>query len=85
MISFTELLSESKAGKNLHLEHLEDEILNKGVAGGREAIKILKEMGQYLTGGGGIRITTKFDGAPAILAGTDPEDGRFFVSKKCNL
>ena len=32
-----EFLSEG-AGKNLHLEHLEDEILNFGVAGGRSAI-----------------------------------------------
>ena len=28
-------LMENKAGKNLHLEHIEDEILNFGVPGGR--------------------------------------------------
>lgn len=72
--------------KNLHLEHLEDEILNKGSRGGLEAVKALKEVTQILSGEGGNKftITTKFDGAPAILAGTDPEDGRFFVSKKGN-
>ena len=28
MMSFKDMLLESKAGKNLHLEHLEDEIRN---------------------------------------------------------
>ena len=32
---FTDILNESKAGKNLHLEHIEDEIINFGVDGGR--------------------------------------------------
>ena len=72
--------------KNLHLEHVEDEILNKGTQGGLEAVKALREVTQILSGNGGgkFTITTKFDGAPAILAGTDPEDGQFFVSKKGN-
>ena len=35
MKTFLELLQEDHAGKNLHLEHLEDEIINNGVAGGR--------------------------------------------------
>ena len=35
MLRFTEVLTESKAGKNLHLEHIEDEIINHGVDGGR--------------------------------------------------
>jgi len=30
MIKFSELLMEDKGGKNLHLEHLEDEIINYG-------------------------------------------------------
>ena len=38
MIRFTEMLLEDKGGKNLHLEHLEDEIINYGVDGGRAAI-----------------------------------------------
>jgi len=41
MNTFLELLSEDKGGKNLHLEHLEDEILNYGVDGGRAAINFL--------------------------------------------
>ena len=37
-------------GKNLHLEHLEDELINMGVEGGEKAIKILKDMKQFLNG-----------------------------------
>ena len=40
MMKFTDL-QENKAGKNLHLEHLEDEIINFGVDGGRAAINFL--------------------------------------------
>ena len=71
-------------GKNTHMEHIEDEILNKGTAGAEQAIKILKEMGKFLTGdtGAGVAVTTKWDGAPAVVCGTDPYDNRFFVGTK---
>ena len=36
MLTFKEFLLEDKQGKNLHLEHLEDERLNFGVGGGVE-------------------------------------------------
>ncbi len=74
----------AKSGKNTHLEHLEDEIINNGVDGGKKAIKILKELGNYLSGLGGasVNVTTKWDGAPAIVCGTDPSDGKFFVGTK---
>ena len=72
------------AGKNTHLEHVEDELLNKGVAGGKEAIMMLRKMGEFLSGSPGPSplVTTKFDGAPAIVCGTDPTDGKFFVGTK---
>ena len=44
-----EFLSEG-AGKNLHLEHLEDEILNFGVAGGRSAIIFLRSLRDMFAG-----------------------------------
>lgn len=58
------------AGKNLHLEHLEDEIINQGTKGGEKAIKLLRDMGKFLSGtpGQNIAVTTKFDGAPAIVS-----------------
>ena len=83
MISFRQL-EESKAGKNLHLEHLEDEIINNGVPGGRAAINFLRSLRDMLAGNArsSINMTVKWDGAPAIFAGIDPSDGKFFVAKK---
>ena len=83
MISFREL-TEDKGGKNLHLEHLEDEILNYGVVGGRAALNFLRSLRNMMAGGSrsSVNMTVKWDGAPAIFAGIDPEDGKFFVAKK---
>ena len=69
---------------NKHLEHLEDYIFNEGKSGADKAIKILENLGNYLSenSGSNLKITTKFDGAPAIICGTDPADGRFFVGTK---
>lgn len=74
----------AKTGKNLHLEHLEDEIINKGREGAKQAIKILREMGDMLSGAPGPKplVTTKFDGAPAVVCGIDPSDNQFFVGTK---
>ena len=84
MISFKDLLTEDKGGKNLHLEHLEDEIINYGVEGGRAALNFLRSLRDMLAGGSrsSVNMTVKWDGAPAIFAGIDPEDGKFFVAKK---
>ena len=71
--------------KNTHLEHLEDDILNLGSEGGKSAIAFLKSLGSMLTQGDkskSINITTKWDGAPAIICGTDPATGMFFVGNK---
>ena len=83
MITFSELITE-QAGKNLHLEHIEDEILNHGVPGGRGAINFLRSLRDMLAGASrsSVNMTVKWDGAPAIFAGIDPEDGKFFVAKK---
>jgi len=83
MMKFSQL-NEDKGGKNLHLEHLEDEILNYGVEGGRAAINFLRSLRDMLAGNArsSINMTVKWDGAPAIFAGIDPSDGKFFVAKK---
>ena len=77
-------LLEGKEGKNLHLEHIEDEILNFGVPGGRAAINFVRSLRDMLAGSArsSVSMTVKWDGAPAIFAGVDPEDGKFFVAKK---
>ena len=83
MSSF-DLILEGKEGKNLHLEHIEDEILNFGVPGGRAAINFVRSLRDMLAGEArsSVNMTVKWDGAPAIFAGTDPSDGKFFVAKK---
>ena len=69
--------------KNTHLEHLEDNILNGGSQGGREAVAFLRSLGDMLDqGGADARVTVKWDGAPAIICGINPENGRFFVGTK---
>ena len=83
-MNFTEYLTESKEGKNLHLEHIEDQVLNRGVAGAREAINFLQSLRNMLAGHADTKmnITTKWDGAPAVFVGTNPENGKFFVGTK---
>lgn len=70
--------------KNTHMEHLEDAILNAGVKGARDAINLLRGLRDMLAGSSdsAVDITVKWDGAPAIFAGIDPTDGKFFVAKK---
>ena len=69
--------------KNTHLEHLEDEIINNGTQGAKTSIEFLKSIKKMLQGGkGGSNVSVKWDGAPAIFAGTNPENGRFFVGTK---
>ena len=79
-----QLLFEDKGGKNLHLEHIEDEILNYGISGGRASINFVQSLRDMFAGASrsSINMTVKWDGAPAIFAGIDPEDGKFFVGKK---
>ena len=75
---------EGKEGKNLHLEHLEDEVLNGGVEGVSMAFKFLDALEEMMNGSSksSVKITTKWDGAPAIFCGKDPADGQFFVGTK---
>jgi hypothetical protein len=83
-MKFMDYLKESKEGKNVHLEHLEDNVLNGGVSGAREAIDFLRSLRNMLAGHAGskMNVTTKWDGAPAIFVGTNPENGKFFVGTK---
>jgi len=81
MFSFNGFLTEAK---NLHLEHLEDEVLNNGVTGTRGAINFLQSLRDMLAGNAksSVNVTVKWDGAPAVFAGINPENGQFFVGTK---
>ena len=57
--------------------------MNGGSQGGKEAVAFLRSLGDMLEqGGADTRVTVKWDGAPAIICGTNPENGRFFVGTK---
>lgn len=66
------------------MEHLEDMMFNEGVVGTRKAINFLRDLRDMLAGhnNSSISRTVKWDGAPAVFAGIDPSDGKFFVAKK---
>ena len=81
MFAFSNFLTEAK---NLHMEHLEDEVLNGGVEGTRGAINFLQGLRDMLAGNGSssVNVTVKWDGAPAVFAGINPENDQFFVGTK---
>ena len=68
--------------KNTHMTHVEDQVLYGGVKGTRQAIAGLSSLLKMLEGHQKGDVSVKWDGAPAIFAGTDPSDGKFFVAKK---
>mgnify|MGYP006919639760 CR=1 FL=1 len=87
MHNFSQYLKEATAGKatkNLHLEHLEDDILNNGYIGFQKAIRTLNGVVVSLKGNepSSHDITLKYDGSPALVAGIDPATGKFFVGTK---
>jgi len=81
MFSFKQFLTEEK---NTHIEHLEDDIINYGAVGGRNAVNFLKSVRDMLVGNssGKVNVSVKWDGAPAVICGTNPENGKFFVGTK---
>jgi hypothetical protein len=84
-MKFLDFLVEAKnEGANLHLEHLEDNIFNFGVNGTRQSIDFLRSLRDMLAGHSQskVNVTTKWDGAPAVICGVNPENGKFFVGTK---
>jgi len=80
--TFKELLTEAKA--NTHLTHLEELVLTQGAAGYKQAKSFLIELLKNLAGNSNTKINTsvKWDGAPAIFTGINPDNGKFFVGTK---
>lgn len=81
MLGFKTYITEEK---NLHLEHLEDAVVNDGSKGVIEAINFSESLLEMLGGSSesNFGITVKWDGAPAVFAGINPENGKFFVGSK---
>ena len=83
MLNFKQQV-ELEENRNTHLTHIEETIITDGYDGAVNAIEFLKSVGEMLQGSSrsSTNITTKWDGAPAIFCGVDPEDKKFFVATK---
>lgn len=64
-----------------HIDHLEENILNKGKQGVKEALSQIEASISYFVSESDYKISSKWDGSPALVAGLDVND-RFFVATK---
>jgi hypothetical protein len=75
--------SVEKRDKLVHLEHVEDNIINSGREGLLYSMALLKELHKRLVERkANIAITEKYDGSPSIVFGRDPQTNKFFVATK---
>jgi hypothetical protein len=82
MISFKQFLSEAADSKqNLHLTHADEDLFERGDKGAKAAIEFVTDVLKNI-GVGEVKTSTKWDGAPAVFAGWDPSDNKFFVGTK---
>lgn len=79
MAGFKQFIQEDK---NLHLTHVSDLIFIDGLKGAKQAVDYLRDMRSLFSKRANNAYTVKWDGAPAIICGQDPSDGKFFVAKK---
>ena len=98
MISFFEFLTDEQyltegasATKGRHLTHIEDLPFSQGDEGVEHVANILDDMNTMLSGKQKATfnapkaksfVAGKFDGAPAIIFGVDPQTKKFFVASK---
>jgi hypothetical protein len=69
--------------KLTHLEHAEDHHINAGHEGIKHALTTMHGVHNALAGQKSpVHVTTKYDGAPSIVFGHHPENGKFFVGTK---
>ena len=69
---------------NVHLYHIEEDIIRNGLVGAKSAVNYLNGLVNMMGGdtSNQVRVTVKWDGAPAIICGRDPLNGKFFVGTK---
>lgn len=78
---FNQFLTEAQ---NVHLYHIEEDIIRNGLVGAKSAVNYLRGLVNMLGGSsdGKVRVTVKWDGAPAIVCGKNPLNNKFFVGTK---
>lgn len=79
MKKFADFVSDQQPRHNLHITHLDEALFEGGTNAANESLNVLRSI---LENGNEYQLTVKWDGAPAIFAGTDPSDGQFFVGTK---
>jgi len=84
MLSFRSYLTESLDVEKLkHLEHAEDHLIHGGNEGAGHVSSTLSDVYDFLNGKKTkTRITQKYDGAPSLVFGINPENNKFFVATK---
>ena len=70
--------------KRTHLEHIEDIIITDGYVGGQAVVEYFRGLLLTLKGTSSeaMSVSVKWDGAPAVVCGTNPDNDRFFVGTK---
>ena len=70
--------------KRTHLEHIEDIVLTNGYEGGVAVVGYFTDIYNMLKGSSAnsLQVSVKWDGAPAVICGINPENGKFFVGTK---
>jgi hypothetical protein len=73
-----------KEDVNVHLYHIEEDIIRNGLVGAKSAVNYLNGLVNMMAGSTNntVRMTVKWDGAPAIICGIDPLKKKFFVGTK---
>ena len=70
--------------KRTHLEHIEDIIITDGFEGGKAVVEYFRGLLLTLKGTSSeaVKVSVKWDGAPAVVCGINPDNGKFFVGTK---
>jgi len=70
--------------KRTHLEHIEDIVITDGFEGGKAVVEYFRGLLLTLKGTSSeaMSVSVKWDGAPAVVCGTNPDNGKFFVGTK---
>ena len=70
--------------KRTHLEHIEDIIITDGYEGGKAVVEYFRGLLLTLKGTSSeaVKVSVKWDGAPAVICGINPDNGKFFVGTK---
>lgn len=64
--------------------HIEEDIIRNGLVGAKSAVNYLNGLVNMMAGytDSKVRVTVKWDGAPAIVCGKNPLNNKFFVGTK---